>query len=350
MYNFQDEKLDDDANRCTLHGDKHNGSEESSGRVQHSPAATEVEETAGCESSDSEESSKGGQHLEGAKRRRSEDANVQAKQSLKKEQVISLVQNAIELTLARDSNTVTSYFSKNGNYSILCNRNYSETVSTLLTAFKIRSLSMTWRELRNLTPANYYTLSDFLTVDQSIDWFLRILRFNSISPREFIERTFEVVDKKLPKINTLVYYGEPNSGKTLIANSIARSCLFYSAPQDFQGRSTFEFAPLINSRIVLINEPKISDVTIETFKNVMEGQSVAVDKKYAREYTEVHRCPLLITSNKNLWELTSHKESDRKAIEARCFKFTFLAFADLASCRGQLNPLMWSELCNSYDC
>ena len=156
------------------------------------------------------------------------------------------------------------------------------------------------------------------------------------------------MDGDIPKLNCIFLLGPANSGKTLVANSIARSAIFYSDACNFNGKSSFEFAPLYNVRCALINEPMITDATVNTFKNILEGQSVTVDVKY-REGRKLSKTPIVITSNKELVQYVTDQRSHAAALEARWYKYRMRTFNELAFCAKQLNPLMWLEYLNKFN-
>lgn len=237
----------------------------------------------------------------------------------------------------------------NHEYAALCHPRYSLISSTLLSAFKLGCVNDPWDVLldRCIT-LDAFSSSEYAPIDVSIQKFTELLEFNDIQPKKFVNNVYNIINKNLPKVNSLILYGQANSGKTLLLNSIAKSCLYYSSIQQFAGKSQFEFAPFADQRVVLINEPLVTDVTIETVKNLMEGQTVEVDKKYSAP-VKIERTPLLISSNTLIHNyLVLHKEHADHAIRARSFIYTMKTCPMLKDFPFQFNPAMWKSLVNEY--
>ena len=63
--------------------------------------------------------------------------------------------------------------------------------------------------------------SDYLTVQESIEVFKDIMKFNSIDQEEFLHKLDEVLNKKRVKLNTFVLEGPKNVRKSMVTRSIA---------------------------------------------------------------------------------------------------------------------------------
>ena len=159
---------------------------------------------------------------------------------------------------------------------------------------------------------------------------------------------FTVCDKHRPKQNAIAFIGPPNAGKTLLADSIVKSFVYFGDLQNMNGLSTFEFAPAMHQRIILVNEPRVTDKTVEQFKNILEGHSVTIDEKF-KSPQNLERTPIVIAGNNNLVLFTTQREINLAAVRARCFWYEMKQCDALRDCHAALNPRMWVSLLNEFD-
>ena len=64
-------------------------------------------------------------------------------------------------------------------------------------------------------------LSSYMSIQESTHWLLKILANSNIDHVQFVLDCRALLDRTLPKRNCLILQGENNSGKTLIANTLA---------------------------------------------------------------------------------------------------------------------------------
>lgn len=275
--------------------------------------------------------------------------NIRNATERSEKEIRELVGQALQKIPSPCDSSIRKELMLNHEYAALCHPRYSLISTTLLSAFKLGCVHEPWDILLDrCISLDAFSTSEYAPVDVSIQTFNSLLEHNNINVKEFVNNVYNVINKNLPKINTIILYGEANSGKTLLLNSIAKSCLYYSAIQQFAGKSQFEFAPFADQRVVLINEPLVTDVTIETVKNLMEGQTVEVDKKYSAP-VKIERTPLLISSNTLIHNyLVLHKEHAEKAIKARSFIYTMKTCKMLKDFPFQFHPTMWKALINEH--
>ncbi|CAL1262218.1 unnamed protein product [Larinioides sclopetarius] len=97
------------------------------------------------------------------------------------------------------------------------------------------------------------------------------------------------MDRQHKKRNILYLRGEPNSGKTFIAQSLAKSAFFYGAVTQGTSSYAFMWQDCINKRLILINEPYFDIGMVETLKTNLEGTGTFVHKKMSGdEYSDPH--------------------------------------------------------------
>ncbi|GFY56902.1 nonstructural protein NS1 [Trichonephila inaurata madagascariensis] len=123
------------------------------------------------------------------------------------------------------------------------------------------------------------------------------------------------MDQKHRKLNTVVLEGEPNSGKTYIAKSLTKACIFYGDVST--AVYGFMWQDSINKRMILINEPFFDNRCIEELKTILEGTGTFVKVKgKGDEYLRPTTC--MITTNMPVW---IQCPSTEKAILARTLKY-----------------------------
>lgn len=140
------------------------------------------------------------------------------------------------------------------------------------------------------------------------------LKYQQIDPKKFCDEIVTLMDHKARKQNTLILKGSPNSGKTFIAKSIEKACIFYGEISQCTGGYAFLWQDCVNKRVIVINEPFFDNCMIETLKVILEGTGTFVHKKNCSdEY--LTPTPILITSNNDVWVQCPNAE---EAIRARC--------------------------------
>lgn len=224
---------------------------------------------------------------------------------------------------------------------ILLTAYWSKYKNTLFTIYKLPQLSKSWLDLMKWIANDDF--SDYLSVQDSVDWIRELLIWNGIDELEFLSTLLAVIDRQAIKRNCVVLMGPPNCGKTLLANSICRSLTFFANVQDFNKYNNFYLQDCLNQRICLANEPSIDSSKFETIKNIFEGQAVSIAVKYEK-HANLERTPWIVTTNHPLAHLTLSPTENEYALMARCHLYHMRYMPALAQCQGQLHPLAWYTL------
>lgn len=227
-------------------------------------------------------------------------------------------------------------------------RDYEKFCNTCIRNHRLSFIGKSWIDILRENTHYTYPRENFMTVDDSLSFFETILNHNRINKEKFVRDVFNVCNKSLPKRNTLCLIGAPNAGKTLIADSIVKSFIYYGSLQQMNGLSTFEFASAMHQRIVLVNEPRITDKTIELFKNILEGHPVSIDEKFKAPQV-LERTPIIIAGNNNLVLFTTQREINLAAVQARTYWYELRPCDELKACHAGLNPRMWLTLLSEFD-
>lgn len=232
-------------------------------------------------------------------------------------------------------------------------RTLKDIAESQIAACRIASSTWDWKTWRRYTANQeniYYPGMHFMSVEDSVHVFQRICIHNGWDVTTFIRDVESIMDRKMEKVNCLWLYGKHNAGKTLIANSIARTVankVDIPAITSTYSDGRFNFASMIDARLALFNEGCITDQTVEKYKNLMEGQDVETDVKN-KGMGMIHRTPIIWTSNTMLWDGISerHQHVHMGPILARCINYHCNTFDELKDVKGQLNPNMWEYMLN----
>lgn len=207
--------------------------------------------------------------------------------------------------------------------------------------------------LRNTTSDTFKALCEktpmsLLASEQCIE---TILNYNEIDIRNFVWFLWNLMDKKSGKCNALHFLGEVNSGKTLLANSIARSAVYYSVLNKVgKGNVDFCYEPLLGSRVAILNECSVNDNNYEDFLSITEGERIPINVKY-KAPVALDRVPLIITSNNVLWADCSSWRATiaMQAFPQRVKVLHFRSCPELSDYAGKdINPFVWLMLIDKY--
>ncbi|DAC81758.1 TPA_asm: nS1 [Dog feces bidnaparvovirus] len=150
----------------------------------------------------------------------------------------------------------------------------------------------------------------------------KILSLNRIDKVRFKKAVENVIRMNQPKINSLRFWGVPNSGKTLLANCICAP--FVTCYMNNHGsENEFFISNMLNKAIILCEELYITIATAEDFKSVLGGQPLDIAKKY-EEKQILRRTPVVITSNYQRFGRGHLNATDEKALCLRCENFQFV--------------------------
>lgn len=212
-----------------------------------------------------------------------------------------------------------------------------------------------YEEFSKLAKTAFQNASVYIKQDQCLSpwqsylWLQKILDHNHIDFFDFVSQVENVMDRYHTKLNTLLFFGPPNAGKTLIAESICKAGIFYANIQKFSKGANFVLQDAVGCRSMMINEPRFTDEWVETLKNVFEGCETTVDVKFKTGYS-LDRTPVIVTTNNELATYVQHQRHIADAaFKARYIRFEFSTYPELKNCKGHLHPGLWYiALCKLY--
>ena len=186
----------------------------------------------------------------------------------------------------------------------------------------------------------------FMSVERSLEMFNLICKWNHFDRIEFIGDCIDIVQKAKQKMNTLLFIGASNAGKSQIAQSLALT--FSKVARIYQGQqNNFIFQSAIGRGVILHQEALFAKPSYEVFKLVMEGALTEVAVK-GKSNALLPRIPYIITCNVIPWAMAD--PADARAFENRCLKYEFQCCPRLRDYRedGDMNPEMWQVLFKEY--
>ena len=161
---------------------------------------------------------------------------------------------------------------------------------------------------------------------------------NGFSLINLVNNVTKVFDKDLPKINGLVFHGEPNSGKSYIVRSLAELAKFYWEIND---SGVFMWQSLVACRFGLVEEPNLTPSAIEMLKKIAEGHRTRVQIKNKQDSWS-ERVAIIVTTNDFLW---CHALSTEPALRSKFYFYENMKMAKKKWFgKKKLNPKVWQYL------
>ncbi|CAH8664212.1 unnamed protein product [Dicrocoelium dendriticum] len=127
------------------------------------------------------------------------------------------------------------------------------------------------------------------------------------------------MNKKLLRINTLCFEGPTATGKSLILNLICQN-YNYGTIQRSGDHSQFFLQNLVHKSVALMEEPRITPITVQGFEKLLAGSSFDIHVKHSQDIT-LRRLPVLISTNHKLSKYIP--SVDAQATYNRCHTYIF---------------------------
>nr|QOD39552.1 NS1 [uncultured densovirus] len=158
---------------------------------------------------------------------------------------------------------------------------------------------------------------------------------------DFVETLYNVLERKIPKLNCMVIFSPPSAGKNFFFDAVKDFYLNAGHLCNANKFNNFPFQDAEGRRIVLWNEPNYSPEFLEPIKEILGGDSTSVNVKYQHD-TPVYRTPVIVLTN-NKVSFMGHKAfKDR----LRIFNWMYAPF--LANYDKKPNPLAVYHFMNKY--
>lgn len=186
---------------------------------------------------------------------------------------------------------------------------------------------------------------------QSLIWLEKLFSENGIYAEDFVKKLNSIFDRKYDKINALVIEGPTNTGKSLICK-LATFPYIYGTASRRGDQTNFHLENLLFKSIAVMEEPRITGITADDFKQLLGGEPFQVDVKY-QEKDWLQRTPTIITTNEDIGLRLS--KLDRDAMYSRIFHFNFCKQISSNAVDGSIPaplykicPFAWFNFINKY--
>nr|UVF58813.1 MAG: NS1 [Dinematichthys parvovirus] len=154
------------------------------------------------------------------------------------------------------------------------------------------------------------------------DWLALTLQANQIQSAKFAKSFYDWSTHASQKQNALVFQGPPNTGKTLIAESIIYTSPHYACTN--KNNENFPFSDCTSTFLIWWEECTITEKTVDDAKCIMAGTPVKVDRK-GRSQAPIPRTPIIITTNDHFGRVHSGNITTMQhlpALHARSYIYT----------------------------
>lgn len=158
---------------------------------------------------------------------------------------------------------------------------------------------------------------------------------------DFVTTLYNVIERKVPKLNCLVVHSPSSAGKNFFFDAIKDFFLNCGHMCNANKYNNFPFQNTEARRIILWNEPNYSPEFLEQIKEILGGDSTSVNVKYQHD-TPVYRTPVIVLTN-NVVSFMNHK-----AFKDRIRVFTWMAAPQLEKLEKRPNPLATPEFFKAY--
>lgn len=193
-----------------------------------------------------------------------------------------------------------------------------------------------------LKQPNTFTAKRYYTPIYSLWLIMKLLQKQMETPWILIQDIINIVEKVIPKVNTLSIRGPGGCGKGYFLNTLAE--LVWSVGQieaNMNRSNPFPFENLLNKRLAILNEFNCSPGQKDNCKELFEGAPTSINVKY-KSRVPLPRTPIIITTN-NDWTQDFGKD-DKDAFRQRCIFYRWTKQPWLKEELGYPHPLIWAKL------
>ena len=127
---------------------------------------------------------------------------------------------------------------------------------------------------------------------------------------DFVTTLFNILERREPKLNTMVIHSPPSAGKNFFFDCIKAYFINCGHLCSANKHNTFPFQDAEARRVIFWNEPNYANEFLEPIKELLGGDSTTVNVKYQHD-TPVYRTPVIVTTNNIVSFMTHHAFADR---------------------------------------
>lgn len=154
---------------------------------------------------------------------------------------------------------------------------------------------------------------------------------------EFVNKLYQVCERKIPKLNTLLIYSPPSAGKNYFIDTVMD---FYWNRGQLGNPNRFErfaFQEATNRRIILWNEPNYESSATDQLKMILGGDANTVKVKMRMD-SAVYRTPVIVLTNNRVNFMGDPAFNDRVC------QFTWRSAPFLKTYDKKPHPIVWYDL------
>lgn len=159
--------------------------------------------------------------------------------------------------------------------------------------------------------------------------------------KDFIITLYNVMERRLAKMNSIFVTGPANSGKTYFFNMVTSFYLNVGQVANFHRGQNFPLNDCPYRRVLLWNEPNIMPSAYDTVKMLTGGDPCPASIKY-QSGTVIPKTPLLLTGNHAIFP------SSQPVWNSRIAFYKWRACDALAGIDGYPHPLTWKYYVDKY--
>lgn len=171
----------------------------------------------------------------------------------------------------------------------------------------------------------------FLTYEQTQELYFSWCKEQGINAPVLIMKLYLIISESVPKVNTMAMIGPPNAGKSFWIDTLLYQESYVAKVVN---ADRFSFANLANCKVGYLNEIILNDSQMETFKEISEGKTTTVDRKFDADGVTLTRVPIFVTANKWPW---INPEHHKQMLTRMFFEHPRMASACLSE-HAQKNP------------
>lgn len=159
---------------------------------------------------------------------------------------------------------------------------------------------------------------------------------------EFLQCLVNVIDRRIPKKNTIEVVSPPSTGKNWFFDMFVDFFLNAGHLKNMNRNSLFPFQDCANRRIILWNEPNCHPEFLDTLKTVYGGDRCPAAIK-CKDDAVIYRTPVIVLSNNPIFP-------NNDALDARRYQYQMKYWSELKTVgEKKPTPLCIGKLLEKYN-
>lgn len=195
--------------------------------------------------------------------------------------------------------------------------NYVQTILRINRAEKTKQIKLkTFLTVyEEIIQQNPITESDMI----GIDWIIKLFETNNINLIEFFAWHEIIKTHRYTKINTIIFHGPTNAGKSMLLDLLIKPLHPEEIPRE-RDNSSFHLDQLPAATVATFEEPLITPSNVGTWKLLMEGKPIKTDIKH-KDKERINRIPIWITTASPIDNNVDGNEKAQLKQRYKCFQF-----------------------------